>query len=146
MYIPWRGTRTLSQGCTIVSWLLLPGLCIPSLPWLAPVWTCPLEVWTCPQERRLNEAFFLQTRSGGTQKGFCAQQPPKALPGFTQGSRLSSQLSSSTAAGPTDRAWDGWALPAFSVWDWEPPQPLPISSNILRLRLGRKFSKHNLAT
>ena len=30
MYIPW-GTRTLPQCCTTVSWLLLPGLWIPSL-------------------------------------------------------------------------------------------------------------------
>ena len=43
MYIPWRRTKTLPQGCTIVSWLLLPCLCIPSLPWLATVWACPLE-------------------------------------------------------------------------------------------------------
>lgn len=35
IYIPWGGTRTLPQGCTIVSWLFLPCLCIPSLPWLA---------------------------------------------------------------------------------------------------------------
>ena len=40
---PLRRTRTLPQGCTIVSWLPLPYLCIPSLPWLAAVWTCPLE-------------------------------------------------------------------------------------------------------
>ena len=43
MCIPWVGTRTRSQNCTIVSWLF-PCLCIPSLPWLATVWTCPLEL------------------------------------------------------------------------------------------------------
>ena len=43
MYIPWGGTRILPQGCTIVSWLLPPSFCIPSLPWLATVWICPLE-------------------------------------------------------------------------------------------------------
>ena len=42
MCIPWGGTRTLLQGCSAVSWLFLPCLCIPSLPWLATVWTCPL--------------------------------------------------------------------------------------------------------
>ena len=26
------------------SWLFLPCLCIPSLPWLATVWTCSLEI------------------------------------------------------------------------------------------------------
>ena len=30
IYIPW-GSRTLPQGCTIVSWLTLPCFCIPSL-------------------------------------------------------------------------------------------------------------------
>ena len=44
MDIPWGRTRTLPQGCTIVSWRLLPGLCIPSLPWLVTVWSCPLEL------------------------------------------------------------------------------------------------------
>ena len=43
MYIPWGGTRTLPQGCTVVSWLLLPCLCIPCLPWLVTIWICPLE-------------------------------------------------------------------------------------------------------
>ena len=36
---PVRGIRTLPQGCTFVCWLLLLLLCIPSLPWLATVWT-----------------------------------------------------------------------------------------------------------
>ena len=38
------GTRTLPQGCTVVSWLFLSCLCIPSLLWLATVWTCPWEL------------------------------------------------------------------------------------------------------
>ena len=44
VYIPWGGTRTLPQGCTIVSWLLLLCLHIPSLSWLATFGTCPLEL------------------------------------------------------------------------------------------------------
>ena len=44
MCILWGGTRTLPQGGTIVSCLLPPCLCIPSLPCLAAVWTCPLEL------------------------------------------------------------------------------------------------------
>ena len=44
MCIPWGKTWILSGGCTIVSSLLLPVLCIPSLPWLATIWTCPLEL------------------------------------------------------------------------------------------------------
>ena len=32
-----RRSRTIPQGCTIVSWLFLPCLCIPSLPWLTAV-------------------------------------------------------------------------------------------------------------
>ena len=46
--IPRGGTRTLPQGCTIVSWLLLPCVCIPSLSWLADVWICPLELRESP--------------------------------------------------------------------------------------------------
>ena len=42
--IPWVRIRTIPQDCTIVSWLFLPCLCIPSLLWLATVWTCPLEL------------------------------------------------------------------------------------------------------
>ena len=43
MCILWGGTRTLPQGCTIVSncFSLSP---YPSLPWLATVWTYPLEL------------------------------------------------------------------------------------------------------
>ena len=44
MYIPWGGTCTLPKGCTIVSWLFLSCLHLPSIPWLATVWTCPLEL------------------------------------------------------------------------------------------------------
>ena len=44
MCTPWGGIRTLPQGCTVVSWLFYPCLCIPSLPWSATVWTCPLEL------------------------------------------------------------------------------------------------------
>ena len=32
---PWKGTRILSQGCTIVSWLLPLYLCFSSLSWKA---------------------------------------------------------------------------------------------------------------
>ena len=32
-YILWGRTRTLPQGCTIVSWLFLSCVCIPSLTW-----------------------------------------------------------------------------------------------------------------
>ena len=48
LYIPGGGTRTLPQGCTIVSWLLLPSFCVPSLSWLAVVWICPLELRESP--------------------------------------------------------------------------------------------------
>ena len=38
------GISTLLQGFTIVSWLLLLCLCIPSLPWLATVKSAILEL------------------------------------------------------------------------------------------------------
>ena len=31
-------------GCTLLSWLTPPYLCISSLPWLAAIWICPLEI------------------------------------------------------------------------------------------------------
>ena len=34
----------MSQGCTIVSWLLLPCFCIPSFSRLANAWTCLFEL------------------------------------------------------------------------------------------------------
>ena len=43
MCIPWIGMRTLPQGYTIF-WLLLPCLCIFSLPWLATIPICSLEL------------------------------------------------------------------------------------------------------
>ena len=39
-----EATRTLPQGCAIVSQLPLPCLCIPSLPGLATVRICHLEL------------------------------------------------------------------------------------------------------
>ena len=76
IYIPWGGTRTLSWGCTIVSWLLLPSLCMPSLSWLATVWTCPLEL------REGQEAECPTDKKWGIQKDFCPGAP-RALLGFT---------------------------------------------------------------
>ena len=43
MLAPRVGTRTLPQGCP-TTWLFLPCFCILSLPWLATVWICPLEL------------------------------------------------------------------------------------------------------
>ena len=73
MHIPWGGTRTLPQGCTTVSWLFLPCLCIPSLPWLATVWTCLLELreghgsWMKP--------ISCNQRNGGHRKAFVPRSP-----------------------------------------------------------------------
>ena len=74
--IPWGGTRTLPQGCTIVSWLFLPCFCILSLPWLATVWTCPLELreshegWMKPifyrQEMEETERFVPESPIGSS--------------------------------------------------------------------------------
>ena len=75
MYIPWGGTWTLPQGCTIVSWLLLPGLCIPSLLWLATVWACPWEL----REGHWTWSLLPKYKKWGTQKGLCAQEPHRVL-------------------------------------------------------------------
>ena len=79
MCIPWGGTRTLPQGCAIVSWLLLPCLCIPSLPWLATVWICPLELRKCHGGWSL----FPTSKEWGTQKGFRAQEIHRVLLDFS---------------------------------------------------------------
>ena len=80
VYMPWGGTRTLPQGCTILSWLLLLCLHIPSLSWLATFGTCPLELreshgsWMkliCYKEKQ------------GMQKSFCALGPHMVLISFT---------------------------------------------------------------
>ena len=42
--VPWGGAKALPQGCTVLSSLFLPCLYVPALPWLAGVWTCPLEL------------------------------------------------------------------------------------------------------
>ena len=76
--IPWGGTRTLPQGCSIVSWLLLPYLLIPSLPWLATVWICPLEL----REGQGGWSLFPTNKKQETQKGFRAQEGHKVLLGF----------------------------------------------------------------
>ena len=74
MCIPWGETRTLPQGCTVVSWLLLPCFCIsPSS--LATVWICPLELregqggWMKP---------ISYNKKWGTQNSFCGQEGPTA--------------------------------------------------------------------
>ena len=79
MCIPWGGTRTLPQGCTIVSWLLLPCHCIPSLPWLATVWMCPLEL----RDGHGGWKLFPTNKKQRTQKGFHAQERHRVLLGFT---------------------------------------------------------------
>ena len=83
MYIPWGGTRTLPQDCTIVSWLLFPCSCIPSLPWLATVWICPLEL----REGQGGWRLFPANKKRGTQKWFV---PRRA----TQGHLVSLELHS----------------------------------------------------
>ena len=75
---PWGGTRTMPQGCTTVSWLLLPCLCIPSLPWLATVLICPLKL----REGHEGWSLFPTNKKWGTWKGFCAQEPHSVLLGF----------------------------------------------------------------
>ena len=72
---PLKGTRILPQGWTIVSWLLLPCLCIPSPPWLATVWNCPLKLW----EGHRGWNLFLKNKNQGMQKDFCTQEPHRVL-------------------------------------------------------------------
>ena len=75
-HIPWGGTRPLHSGSAFVSWLFLPCLCIPSLPWLVTIWICPLELmegqggWMQPvsykQEMEDTERIYTQEKSTGS--------------------------------------------------------------------------------
>ena len=76
---PWGWTRTLPQSCPVVSWLLLPGLSIPSLPWLATVRTCSLEL----REGLGARSLFPKNKKGRTRKGFAPRSPTGALLGYT---------------------------------------------------------------
>ena len=71
--------QSSSFSCAIVSWLLLPGLCIPSLPWLATDWTCFLELWECLGSWR---PFPKNKKWGWSQKSLCALEHHSALLGF----------------------------------------------------------------
>ena len=72
VYIPWRETRTLSQGCTFISWLLFPCSCIHSIPWLAAFWICPLEL----REEGWN--LLPENKKWRTQKGFVPRRVPQS--------------------------------------------------------------------
>ena len=60
------------------SLLLPPSIGIPSLPWLAAVWTYPLRLGEGDGSWHL----FPTNRKRGTQKGFHAQEPHLDLLGF----------------------------------------------------------------
>ena len=45
MCVPWGGTRTLPTAALFFLDCFSIGLCLSSLPWLAAVWICPLELW-----------------------------------------------------------------------------------------------------
>ena len=96
MCIPWEGTRNLPQGCLIVSWLSLPCLCIPFLPWAATVWTLGAQerLWW------LNEAHFLRLRKGGPRKDFVPRSPagPCSVPVSINNGSQSSQSAASSKA------------------------------------------------
>ena len=56
-------------------WLSLPCSCIPSLPSLAFIWTCPLEF----REGQGDWSLFPVIKKWGTQKGFCARELHRVL-------------------------------------------------------------------
>ena len=63
----------------MASSLLLPCLCMPTLPWWATVWICPLELRECHGGCSL----FPINKNCRTQEGFCAQEPRRVWLGFT---------------------------------------------------------------
>ena len=78
--IPWGETRTLPQRCTIVSWLLLPCLSIPALPWLATVWTCPLEL----REGQGSRSLFPKDKKWGDTERLVYVGAPQSTTQFQQ--------------------------------------------------------------
>ena len=80
MYIPWEGTRILLYRGTTVSWLLLLCFCIPSLPWLATVWICPLEL----REGLGGCSPFPTNKKRGLGKDLYHGEPHRVLLGFTR--------------------------------------------------------------
>ena len=74
MYIPWGGTRTLLYLCTVVPWLLLFYFCIPSLPWLATAWICPLAL---REGLRGEWSLFPANKKQGMWKGFVTGRAPQ---------------------------------------------------------------------
>lgn len=124
MFIPRRGTRILPQICTVVSALLLPCHCIPTLPWLVPVWPCPLELSKVMEA----EAYSQKKQETGTWKGLCAQEPNRVLLSFkyplnevddlrdilkTKGESASDWLNMGIE-GETGIKQDDWISPEFS--------------------------------
>ena len=78
LYIPWGRTRNLPQGFTIVSWLFLPGLCIP-YPSLT---SNSLHLLFGTQGVMETEAHYPKIRNGGHRK-LCAQKILRAQIGFS---------------------------------------------------------------
>ena len=78
-WFPRGGTRAPPQGCTVVFCLLLPCLCIPSLPWSTAIWTCPWESGKVMEA----ESVPCKREKQVTQIDFLAQEPHKFLLGFT---------------------------------------------------------------
>ena len=78
--LPLRGNQVLHQGCTNVYWLLLPCICILSLPWLTTVLTCPLEL----REGHEDWSLFPVIKRRIGHKNFCAYEPCRVLLAFTE--------------------------------------------------------------
>ena len=78
--VPWGGTRTLPQGCTIASWLFLLWFFTLSLPWSATVYICPLEL----KEGLGGRNFSSYKQKTGDTEGFLSLGGPhRVLLGFT---------------------------------------------------------------
>ena len=67
-----RQNQDLPQDCTIVSWLLLLCLCIPSLPWLATIWVCHLGL---REGHGVRSLFPIKTRNRGHRKASVPGSP-----------------------------------------------------------------------
>ena len=99
MYIPWDRTRTLTQGCTIASWLLLPCFCISFYEKHAH--QPKTKEWTQRQEAKRKETF----NEGLTRSGIWWAGTPRTV--------TTSNLFSSSQVPPVVTHWlstMGWTI------------------------------------
>ena len=135
MCIPWGGTKTLPLRLYYVSWRCLPRLCIPTLPWLATVWTWSLELRKGNAERFLSPgapqdpAQFQSQPTASKKTSTLSPTIPRKLPSW---------INSEEAAKPHTRL-----QPHLSLW-FQPGETHAKDSVTLCLKFQENLEIRNL--